>query len=268
HSSGTTEKLALGGLASFGAVVAFAINGGDLAAHWPKIRRKLAPVMNRMVQRDLCEADGRQLKQPAKINNLDQPLAVKLPELLKAFCEPIRIVDGDIGACLRGIRPRLGAAVESSIEHGVEKANFGRGDVPGEFKRRLGVEIGSIVGLGRRYGFDDAFRGAMFVLQGTQQYVVQPEFGMFDRHCFHDGSSVSRLKTTEIATLTGRQSCAQTDVQVWRLVTRSVAYGLDRPASHDAREYSTLRARSQLARPSRLQRSAGPSVQCRTASWR
>src|SRR5262249_6610124 len=94
-------------------------------------------------------------------------------------------VGGNVRRSLDGVGPRAGSHVESAVEDSFKKANLGGGDVPREFERRLRIRIWPIVALVRWNGLDDALGDAMLVLEGTQQNVVQPEFGVVDRHGLH-----------------------------------------------------------------------------------
>src|SRR5262249_49323922 len=117
------------------------------------------------------------------------------------------------------------------------------GDVPGKFESGLGVGVGPIVVVMDRDGFDDVFGNAMFVFERTQQNVVQPELGVFDRHGLHRGSSwLGWWRAFPILVAPFHNPAVLTDAPPSRAVIHTEGYGSDRPAWRGAPEYSTLRA--------------------------
>src|SRR5262249_23355560 len=121
-------RLSLGGFAGLGRIVAFAVDRRDLTAHGAQIRGKLPAMMGGMQNADLREADCRQLKKAAKVDDFDERLAMQLGQLGKVFLEPFHVKRSDIRRSLDRFRLRPRRGIERAVQNGFEEANLGHGD--------------------------------------------------------------------------------------------------------------------------------------------
>src|ERR1700687_922313 len=151
-----------------GGIVAFAIDGGHLAAHGSEIGGELPAMVNGVVQRKIENRYGGHLHQAAKVDDFGELFAREIGEACKISSEGMAIPltnlrgSGDIfGTMNRG-------EVKCSVnDSGVETVLRGN-NMPGQFEGGFGVRIGAIVGADGRNCFDDGASEAVFVLYGRK----------------------------------------------------------------------------------------------------
>ena len=85
----------LGGFFGQGGVVAFAVDGGDFAAHGAKIGRKLAAMMNGVEEAELEKEDGGLLEQAAEVNDFGELFAGKFGKGFEIFGVRLFVPCGD-----------------------------------------------------------------------------------------------------------------------------------------------------------------------------
>src|SRR6266481_4129924 len=88
-------RLGLGGLFGQGGVVAFAIDGGDFAAHGAEIGGELAAMVNGVDEAELEKEDGGLLDHAAEVHDFDELLAGKLGKGFEIFGVSLLVPRGD-----------------------------------------------------------------------------------------------------------------------------------------------------------------------------
>jgi hypothetical protein len=172
-------RLGLSGFFGLGGVVAFAVDGGNFAAHGTEIGGELAAVVNGVAESELEEHNGGHLDHAAEVDDFGELFAGKFADGIEVFGEFFLVPCGD----LRGSGGVVGnfdtAGIEGAVDDCFEEKEFGGGDVAEEFVGGFGAGIGLVVESIRGNGLEDFFGGAAFALQGTGKKIVKNGVGLF-----------------------------------------------------------------------------------------
>jgi len=180
--------LGLSGFFGLGGVVAFAVDGGDFAAHGAELSGELAAMMNGVGEADLEKEDGGLLEHAAEVHDFDELFAGELGEGVEIFGVCLFVPGSDFERRFHVFWNRHGSGVKDAIDDGYEKHVVGDRNVAKKFVGGFGAGVRLIVHFVCRDGFEDFFSGAAFRFQRAEKKVVEQEVSLFGSHVNHGES--------------------------------------------------------------------------------
>src|SRR5258708_304845 len=179
------RQLFRGCLACLRVVVTLAINRRYSRPHRTQVRRKLAPVMDRVVQSHHHKSDRRPLEHTAKIHHFHQLLAGRLRQCIKILCEPLLIPPRNLRGSFHAVWNHSRIRIECSVDRRFQKAVIRGGNVPRQLDRAPRRRIWPMLALVRWHRLDDFFRNSALVFQCPQVNVLQQKHRMLACHFLH-----------------------------------------------------------------------------------
>ncbi len=179
------SRLGLGGFFGLGGIVAFAIDGGDFAAHGAEIGGELAAVVNGVNEAELEKEDGGLLDHAAEVHDFDELFAGKFGKSVEISGVSLFVPCSDFERCFHVFWNRYGAGVKDAVDDGYEKHVVGDGDVAKKFVGGFGASVRLVVHFVFRDGVENFFGGAAFVFERAEKEVVEQEVSLFGGHVNH-----------------------------------------------------------------------------------
>ena len=127
------SRLDLGGFFGQGGVVAFAVDGGDFAAHGTEIGGELAAMVDGVNQAELEKQDGGLLDQAAEVHDFDELFAGKFAEGFEISGVSLFVPCSDFERGFHIFGDCYCAGVKDAVDDGDEEHIVGDRDVAKKF---------------------------------------------------------------------------------------------------------------------------------------
>ena len=195
----------LRGFLGQGAVVAFAVDGGDFAPHGTEIGRKLTAMMNGVVEAEQEKKDGGLLEEAAEVNDFGELFAGKFGEGVEIFAVGLFVPSSDFARSGDAVRNFDGTRTEDTIDGSFDEEIFGDGDVPDQFDSGFGARIRLVSSFVRGNSFQNSFGGAGFGPHCGKKNIMKEEVRLFRREAGHRDLLFGRNHRDEFYSETGNQ---------------------------------------------------------------